>query len=150
MIQWRAVVAIVALACATATLAQTVAQDPLDARLRRLETDLRCLVCQNETLADSEAPLAADLRHEIRELAVAGRSDDDIRAFLVERYGDFVLYRPPLKPKTWLLWLGPFVLLVMGAIVWWNVMRRRRNAPADSQPLSPEAEARARALLDNG
>jgi cytochrome c-type biogenesis protein CcmH len=150
VIRWRAVVAVVALACATSALAQTVAQDPLDARLRRLETDLRCLVCQNETLADSEAPLAADLRREIRELAVAGRSDDDIRAFLVERYGDFVLYRPPLKPKTWLLWLGPFLLLALGAIVWWNVMRRRSDAPVEPQPLSPEAEARARALLDNG
>jgi cytochrome c-type biogenesis protein CcmH len=148
MIAPRAVLAMVAFALATSALAQTVAQDPLDARLKRLETDLRCLVCQNQTLADSDAPLAADLRREIRELAVAGRSDDDIRTFLVERYGDFVLYRPPLKPKTWLLWLGPFALLLLGAVVWSNVMRRQRGVAAEAPPASPDAEARARALLE--
>jgi len=122
------------------------AQDALEARLKRLETDLRCLVCQNQTLADSDAPLAADLRREIRELAAAGRSDDDIRAFLVARYGDFVLYRPPLKPVTWLLWLGPFALLVAGAVVWWQVLRRRA-AGALAPAATAEAEQRARSLL---
>jgi cytochrome c-type biogenesis protein CcmH len=140
--------AVIAFALAGCALAQVVTEDPLDARLKRLETDLRCLVCQNQTLADSDAPLAADLRREIRELAVAGRTDDDIRAFLVDRYGDFVLYRPPLKPKTWLLWLGPFALLLLGAIVWWSVLRRRRAQSTDAVAPSAEAEARARALLE--
>ena len=135
-------------AMAFAAHAQTVAQDPLDARLKRLESDLRCLVCQNQTLAESDAPLAADLRREIRELAGAGRSDDDIRAFLVARYGDFVLYRPPLKPVTWLLWGGPFALLALGGVVWWIVLKRRRATPRELAPASPQAEARARALLD--
>lgn len=134
---------------APSALAQTVAEDPLDARLKRLEKDLRCLVCQNQTLDDSPAPLAADLRREIRALAVAGRSDDDIRAYLVARYGDFVLYSPPLKPTTWLLWLGPFLLLALGAIVWWSVLRRRARAAAAETPVpSAEAEARARELLE--
>jgi cytochrome c-type biogenesis protein CcmH len=140
-------------ACALAALVALLAwgsasaQDALDARLKRLETDLRCLVCQNQTLADSDAPLAADLRREIRELAVAGRSDDDIRTFLVDRYGDFVLYRPPLKPRTWLLWAGPFVLLLGGAIVWWTVLRRRARTPAASDVTSVD-EQRARELLE--
>jgi cytochrome c-type biogenesis protein CcmH len=128
-------------------LAQSVAPNPLDARLKHLEADLRCLVCQNQTLADSDAPLAADLRREIRELAVAGRSDDDIRAFLVARYGDFVLYQPPLKPVTWLLWIGPFALLALGAIVWWSVLRRRAR-PTTLEAPSAQAEARAHTLLE--
>lgn len=139
--------AIAALVFATEALAQTVPLDPLDARLRRVESELRCLVCQNQTLAESEAPLAADLRREIREIALAGRSDDEIRAFLVARYGDFVLYRPPLKPITWLLWLGPFALLALGATVWWSVLRRRGGNVVEADVASPEAQARARALL---
>ena len=124
------------------------ADDALDARLKRLETDLRCLVCQNQTLADSDAPLAVDLRREIHELAERGQSDADIRAFLVARYGDFVLYDPPFKPVTLLLWLGPFVLLALGALVWWRVLRRRAGAVRDTAPSSTAATARARALLD--
>ena len=77
-----------------------LADDALDARLKSLESQLRCLVCQNQTLAESDAPLAADLRKEVRELAVSGKSDDDIRGYLVARYGDFVLYKPPVKPVT--------------------------------------------------
>jgi cytochrome c-type biogenesis protein CcmH len=142
----RALVAVLTLALAVAAHAQTVAQDPLDARLKRLEGDLRCLVCQNQTLADSDAPLAADLRREIRELAVAGRSDDDIRAYLVARYGDFVLYRPPFQANTLLLWLGPFALLALGALLWWRIMKRRRAMPLE--PASPDAEARAARLLE--
>ena len=93
-----------------AALASRRRADPaLDARLKRkLETELRCLVCQNQTLADSNAPLAGDLRREVRELAVAGKSDAEIRDYLVARYGDFVLYNPPVKTTTWLLWFGPF------------------------------------------
>jgi len=122
------------------------ADDALDARLRDLEHTLRCLVCQNQTLADSDAPLAADLRQEIRELAVKGSSDEDIRSYLVARYGDFVLYDPPFKRVTLLLWLGPFVLLVLGALVWWAVLRRRARA-APPAP-SAAAAAHARELLE--
>jgi cytochrome c-type biogenesis protein CcmH len=122
------------------------ADEALDARLKNLETTLRCLVCQNQTLAESDAPLAADLRREIRELAAKGSSDDDIRRFLVARYGDFVLYDPPFKRVTLLLWLGPFLLLLAGAWVWWRVLRRRARATAAAP--SDAATARARAMLD--
>lgn len=119
----------------------------LEVRLKHLESELRCLVCQNQTLADSNADLAADLRHEVRELALAGKSDDEIRAYLVARYGDFVLFSPPLKPVTWLLWFGPFALLLLGGAVWWVVLRRRERA-ASSVGSDAEAEKRARDLLD--
>jgi len=134
----------------SAALAQPAPDIAFEARLKRLEADLRCLVCQNQTLADSNAPLAEDLRREVRALAVAGKSDDEIRAFLVARYGDFVLYRPPVKGTTWLLWFGPFALLVVGAGIWYAVVRRRRAGSA-----APEAAAdagvtaRARAMLDD-
>jgi cytochrome c-type biogenesis protein CcmH len=104
--------------------------DPVMAkRLKLLETELRCLVCQNQTLADSEAGLAQDLRNQIEALALEGKSDEEIKAWLQARYGDFVLYRPPVKPLTWFLWFGPFVLLV-GAIVFWAIrLKRRRLLP---------------------
>ena len=93
----------------TAAMAQTPVNADLDARLKRLEAELRCLVCQNQTLADSNAPLAEDLRREVRELANTGKTDAEIKQYLVARYGDFVLYNPPLQRNTWLLWTGPFV-----------------------------------------
>jgi cytochrome c-type biogenesis protein CcmH len=135
------------LAAAVAT-AQSPADEALDARLKVLELQLRCLVCQNQTLADSDAPLAADLRREVRELAVAGKSDDDIRRFLTARYGDFVLYDPPVQRNTWLLWFGPFALLLTGALVWWRMARRRtsRSPPVDAA--EADAAARGRSLLD--
>jgi cytochrome c-type biogenesis protein CcmH len=135
---------------ALATKMEPVAgMSALDVRLKRLESELRCLVCQNQTLADSNASLAEDLRTEVRELAVAGKNDDEIRAYLVARYGDFVLYDPPLKRTTFLLWLGPFVLLVAGGSLWWAVQRRReRAAPASGAPFDAAAEERARARLD--
>ena len=132
---------------ASQALAQPAADLAFEQRLKRLEADLRCLVCQNQTLADSNAPLAEDLRREVRTLAVAGKSDDEIRAFLVARYGDFVLYRPPVKGTTWLLWFGPFALLALGALVWVGVVRRRRAAP---EPLhDAQGAMRARALIDD-
>jgi cytochrome c-type biogenesis protein CcmH len=144
------------LALAWLAVAPALADDALDARLKSLETQLRCLVCQNETLAESAAPLADDLRKEVRELAVAGKSDDDIRAYLVARYGDFVLYKPPMKPVTYLLWFGPFLLLFGGLVAWLLVLRRRarmRAAGGDDANASVNAEAsvqlaRARELLD--
>ena len=112
---------------------------------------MRCLVCQNQTLADSNAELASDLRREVRELALSGKSDDEIRSYLVARYGDFVLYDPPLKATTWLLWIGPFSLLIGGGFLWWLVLRRRTRAQA-AAPARPDpgADERARALLDGG
>ena len=121
----------------------------LDARLKRLESELRCLVCQNQTLADSNADLADDLRREVRTLALAGNSDDEIKTYLVARYGDFVLYNPPVKPVTWMLWFGPFALLAGGGAAWWVVLRRRvRSAGAAATKSDANAEARARALLE--
>jgi len=131
------------------------ADDALDARLKALEGELRCLVCQNQTLAESEAPLAADLRKEVRELAQAGKSDDDIRGYLVARYGDFVLYKPPVKPVTYLLWFGPFVLLAGGIAVWLVVLRRRARMPTDealdvsSAAIASADVARAREMLQD-
>lgn len=111
------------------------------ARYQRLAEELRCLVCQNQTLADSNADLAADLRGQVETMILAGRSDDEIKHFMVERYGDFVLYRPPMQGNTWVLWLGPFALLVVGALVGWRVQRRARKGD------TPDLE-RARRLLD--
>jgi len=123
----------------------------LDLRLKRLEGDLRCLVCQNQTLADSNAELAADLRREVRELAVSGKSDEEIKAYLVARYGDFVLYDPPVEPLTWMLWFGPFALLVVGGTVWWIVLRRReRLASSAASPSGANSAEQARKLLDDG
>jgi len=100
-------------------------------RIRELEEKLRCLVCQNQTLADSNAELAGDLRKQVRDQVAAGRSDGEIVAFMVQRYGDFVLYEPPFKATTALLWLGPFLLLAAGAGLLILAVRRRRNAPEE-------------------
>jgi len=133
----------------TATPPMPPAPPELEARLKKLETELRCLVCQNQTLAESPAGLAGDLRREIRLLADAGKSNEEIKQHLRERYGDFVLYRPPVDSKTWLLWFGPFGLLFGGGgLLWW--ISRQRQALAASTPtvrLSAQDAARARALL---
>lgn len=100
-------------------------------RIRQLSEKLRCLVCQNQSLADSNAELAQDLRQQLREQVAAGRSDDAILEYLVQRYGDFVLYEPPFKSTTLLLWIGPFVLLVAAALVLVATLRRRRRAPEE-------------------
>jgi cytochrome c-type biogenesis protein CcmH len=123
-----------------------LAQDPaLDKRVATLAQELRCLVCQNQTIADSNAPLAVDLRNQIREQAAAGRSDRDIIDFMVARYGDFVLYRPPFKGTTLLLWLGPFVFLIGGLFFLVRLLRRRR-IPAPQ--LSAADRERAAKLLE--
>lgn len=125
---------------------QTALSDPIfEARLRRLESGLRCLVCQNETLADSGAGLAEDLRREVRSLALAGKSDDDIRAYLHERYGDFIFYRPPVRPETWILWFGPFALLI--GLAFFLIWRRRWLQRATPTPVDPERMQRVQALL---
>ncbi len=106
----------------------------------RLTNETRCLVCQNQTIADSTAPLAADLRREIREMVLAGRGEDEIKEFLVARYGDFVLYRPPWRNTTALLWLAPGLLLVVGAWGLWRVVRRRAALPVPDDDGAPAAE----------
>ena len=136
-------------ALATAMNPSPSVADAFELRLKKLETELRCLVCQNQTLADSSADLAADLRREVRDLALAGKTDDEIRAYLVARYGDFILYDPPLNATTSLLWLGPFALLLVGGALWWLVIRRRASAVRATTASSDEQAAiRARALLD--
>lgn len=126
-----------------------LAEDPvLEARLLAISEELRCLVCQNESLAGSRADLALDLRREIRTLIQEGKSDKDILDFMVARYGDFVRYRPPVKPTTWLLWAGPFVLLI-GGIGILVVFLRKRGAQTAATPLSAEERRRAEALLAN-
>jgi cytochrome c-type biogenesis protein CcmH len=141
-----------ALAAGAAFAQQSAPDVAFEARLKLLEADLRCLVCQNQTLADSNAPLAEDLRREVRTLALSGKSDAEIRTFLVARYGDFVLYDPPVKESTWLLWFGPFLLLGGGVVAWLAIVRRRRrqdaSADAGAPATSADAAARARALLD--
>jgi cytochrome c-type biogenesis protein CcmH len=137
------------LVCSPAFAGEAVpaAEDPqLEARVRALSEELRCLVCQNQTLADSNAPLAEDLRREVREKMRAGMSNQAIIEFLVSRYGDFVLYRPPFKATTALLWAGPFLLLAAGgAVLYLNLARRRRRI--SDHPLQPEEHRQAMHLL---
>jgi cytochrome c-type biogenesis protein CcmH len=105
--------------------AAPIAEDPaVEQRLIAISEEMRCLVCQNESLAGSRAELAQDLRREMRELIRVGRSDAEIRDYMVARYGDFVLYRPPVKPTTWLLWAGPFVLLALALAGFITFLRR--------------------------
>jgi cytochrome c-type biogenesis protein CcmH len=118
--------------------ARPLGDDPaVEARLKALSHELRCLVCQNQTLADSSADLAEDLRREIRALIAKGMTDQEIIDYLVARYGDFVRYRPPLKSQTALLWAGPALLLVGGAVgLWWAL--RRRNAQLPDEEIEGE------------
>lgn len=114
---------------------------------RELIAKLRCLVCQNESLAGSQAELAQDLRNEVYRMMRAGQSQDEILDFLVERYGDFVLYDPPLKPSTYLLWFGPFVLIgIAGFVVVRTILAKKRAA---DEPISASEQERLKALLDN-
>ncbi len=121
-----------------------------DALYHELIGELRCLVCQNQNLAESDAPLAKDLRDEIAKMVREGRGREEVIDFLVARYGDFVRYRPPLRRDTWLLWAGPFVLLAAGLAALVLVLRRRQAAVSGPAPPDPEALARARALLGGG
>lgn len=127
--------------------AAPLAEDPVvEQRLIHIATELRCLVCQNESLAGSQAPLAQDLRREVRELIKQGKTDREIKDFLVSRYGDFVLYRPEFKPSTWLLWVGPFLLLFVGLFALVRFLKKRSALVVDA-PLSEEEKKRAEALL---
>ena len=111
------------------------ADDPaLEQRLLALTADLRCVVCQNESLAESRAPLAKDLRQEVRDLMRRGRTDREVVEYVTARYGDFVLYRPPFKPVTYLLWIGPALFLGVGGIAWFLTIRRRQRVAQESGP----------------
>ena len=148
----RLLVLLAALACAPAAwpkeAAPAAAEPALEARVMALSSELRCLVCQNQTIADSNAGLASDLREEIREMMRQGKSDRQIVAFMVDRYGDFVLYRPPLKVTTVLLWFGPLLLVLIGIIALFRRLARRRRA--EEPPLAPADAERARRLLEGG
>jgi len=136
------------LAFASSTNEGALAEDPVaEKRLQELSKELRCLVCQNETIADSNAELAVDLRREIRGLIRDGRSDNEILDFMVTRYGDFVLYRPPVKGITLLLWGGPLALLFISILVMRSYLKRRSAQVANASPLSADETRRAEALL---
>lgn len=143
---------LVALVCAGAWAkeAAPLAEDPVvEQRLIDISEEMRCLVCQNESLAGSRADLAQDLRRELRGLIRAGKSDAQIKEFMVSRYGDFVLYRPPVKPTTWLLWAGPFVLMIAGVVMLLAYLRRRGRETGDAG-LSDDEKNRMQALLQEG
>ncbi|MEQ1848223.1 MAG: cytochrome c-type biogenesis protein, partial [Nitrospira sp.] len=130
--------------------ARPLTDDPVaEARLKHLAVELRCLVCQNQTLADSSAPLAEDLRREVREMIAKNMSDPEIIEFLVSRYGDFVLYRPPLKATTTVLWVGPFVLMAIGATALVMTLRRRSRTVAEVS-VTDEEHRRVEQLLAEG
>jgi cytochrome c-type biogenesis protein CcmH len=129
----------------SANEAAPAANDPaLEKRVQALAGELRCLVCQNQTLADSNAPLALDLRNQIREQLGRGSSERDVVEFMVARYGDFVLYRPPLKATTVLLWVGPFLFVGLGIFI---LIRRFSRKRPEEQPMSDKDRARAAQLL---
>jgi len=126
--------------------AAPAAADPvLEARMLAVAAELRCLVCQNQTIADSHADLAVDLRNQVREMLRQGKSRDDVIAYMTARYGDFVLYRPPMKATTLLLWFGPLLLVVAGLVVLFRRLARRRST--DEMELSAAERERARKLL---
>ena len=134
-------------AAASAKEAALSAANPaLEARVMAISEELRCLVCQNQTIADSHADLAVDLRNQIRAKLAAGESERQIKDFMVERYGEFVLYRPPLNATTVLLWVGPFALLALAAFALWRAIRQRAQRLATAGPTEAELE-RARRLL---
>jgi cytochrome c-type biogenesis protein CcmH len=147
---WLALIMVCVSGPAWAGEAKPLGEDPaVEARLKHLAIELRCLVCQNQTLADSNAPLAEDLRREVREMIVKNMSDKEIIDFLVERYGDFVLYRPPVKATTALLWMGPFVLLIVGLAALIIAVRRRSQKFVDV-PVTDEEHRRVEQLLAEG
>jgi cytochrome c-type biogenesis protein CcmH len=141
--------ALLAGGAAVAKDAAPLAQDPaVEQRMLSITEEMRCLVCQNESIAASQADLAGDLRKEIREQIRQGKTDAQIRDYMVARYGDFVLYRPRVSPKTYLLWAGPFVLMVAGVVILLVYMRRRNRALAAEEQLTEEEARRAQALLE--
>lgn len=154
MIRARLLLTLVVLCCfvpvAFPKEAEPNADDPVvEKRLTKLSQELRCLVCQNETLADSRADLAEDLRREIRQQIREGKTDKEIIGFLTQRYGEFVLYRPRVEPKTYLLWFGPFILLLAGLTILFRYVKQRRDEIPE-QPLTGDERRRAEELLRSG
>jgi cytochrome c-type biogenesis protein CcmH len=147
----RALIALLAmLLVSTSVFAKEAApladDEAVEKRLTNIAEELRCLVCQNESLAGSRADLAEDLRREVRGLIKEGKTDQEVKDFLVSRYGDFVLYQPPVKPTTWLLWGGPFLLLIVGVAALVSYLRRRGTQVGKAE-LTDEEKKRAEALL---
>jgi cytochrome c-type biogenesis protein CcmH len=150
MRKWLAVLLLSLLPLSSwAGVARDLSDDPeTEKRMVGLAENLRCLVCQNESLASSHAELAEDLRREVREQIRAGKSDKEITDYLVARYGDFVLYKPPVKSYTMLLWFGPFALLFLGGSVLFYQLRKRRLSVPETE-LTSEDQQRAATLLNN-
>ena len=129
--------------------AAPLAEDPaLEKRVNEIAAELRCLVCQNQTIADSHADLAVDLKNQVRDMVRSGKTQDEIVDYMVQRYGDFVRYRPPVKASTYLLWAGPFLLLFLGIVVLMqNLKKRRLLADEQETVLSPEEREHLTQLL---
>ena len=143
--------ALFALAPAQAKEAALLAEDPLvEKRLIHISEELRCMVCQNESLASSRAELANDLREEVRKLIREDRSDSQIKEYLVTRYGDFVLYKPEVKPLTWVLWFGPFLLLLLAIVGMAYYLRQRQSAQNGRAALSDEDRRKVQEILKSG
>ncbi|WP_439641052.1 cytochrome c-type biogenesis protein [Nevskia sp.] len=154
MRSWAAALLALGLSLTAVSEAQVTVEKPeiplsseQEARLAELLPDLRCLVCQNESLAESRAPLALDLKYEVRGLVASGKSAPEIKQYLVDRYGDFVLFRPPFDPRTWLLWLGPIGLVLLALWVLLRQIRGSRRAAAAAPP-PPVDDAALKKLLD--
>ena len=144
MVKWLTFLVLsMVLSIASANEAAPAATDPvLEARMLNITSELRCLVCQNQTIADSHAELAVDLRKQVREMLLAGKSEQEITDYMTARYGDFVLYRPPFKAQTALLWVGPAAMVVIGLGALFVVLRRRSRMDANAfEPEEPDAIA---------
>ena len=140
-----------ALAPAQAKEAALLAEDPvLEKRLIHISEELRCMVCQNESLASSRAELANDLREEVRKLIREDKSDSQIKEYLVTRYGDFVLYKPEVKPLTWVLWFGPFLLLILAVMGMAYYLRQRQSVQTSQSVLSDEDRRKVQEILKSG
>ena len=130
--------------------AAPLAKNPeLEQRVDNVTSELRCLVCQNQTIADSHADLAIDLKNQVRDMMANGKTKDDVINYMGQRYGDFVRYRPPMKPTTYLLWFGPFLLLVTGGVVLITSLKRRSKRLAGTVPLSEEESKKLESLLQS-
>ena len=142
-----AVLWLMALTSVLAREAAPTAADPeLEKMVNEISAELRCLVCQNQTIADSHAELAIDLKNQVREMVRQGKTRDDVVDYMVQRYGDFVRYRPPVKPTTYLLWVGPFLLLIGGFVLLVVNLKKRRELVADT-PLSKEEHQKLESIL---
>ncbi len=135
--------------CTSAVSVGQEATPEQEEHVKAISMNLRCLVCQNQTIAESNADLAKDLRNQVKQMVVSGASDKEIVRYMVERYGDFVLYKPPVKPVTYLLWAGPFILLVLGMFVLARTLARRNKTVAGTA-LSEAERRRLEALLREG